>query len=104
MIVSKFFIHQQQNKDAITDQITQVMMQLNEKQQLEIALHPDDLAFVQDKALTFGDAQQVHLKADARLNLGGCIITSEHGVFNASIERQIDNLKQVLLEMKSTHA
>lgn len=102
LIVSKFFIHQQQSKDAITHQITQIVTQLNEKQNLEISLHPHDLALIQQGDMTIDllSCKNLRLKSDDQLRLGGCIITSEHGVFDASIERQIDNLKQVLLKMR----
>jgi len=105
LVTSKFFINQQQNKNAITHQITQVLTQLNEKQNLEIALHPHDLALIQQGEITIDlrSCKNLRLKADDQLRLGGCMITSEHGVFDAGIERQIDNLKQVLLQMKSKH-
>lgn len=105
LIVSKFFIHQQQNKEAITQQIDQVILQLNNKQNLEITLHPHDLALIQQNEIQVNlqDCKNVRLKADENLRLGGCIVNSEHGVFDAGIERQIDNLKQVLLRMKSKH-
>ena len=105
LIVSKFFINQQQNKDAITHQITQILMQLHDKQNLELSLHPHDLALIQQGEINIDlrSCKNIRLKADEHLRLGGCIVTSEHGVFDASIERQIDNLKHVLLQMKSKH-
>ena len=105
LIVSKFFVNQQQSKEASVHQITQVILQLNEKQQLKIALHPSDLALIQqgDIEIDLQDHERIEFIADERLRLGGCIITSEHGVFDAGIERQIEQLKQVLLKMKSQH-
>jgi len=103
LITGKLFIHQQQNKEAITHQITQVIMQLNEKQNLEIVLHPHDLAMIQEGEIKVDlrSCKNLRFKADDNLRLGGCIVNSEHGVFDAGIERQIDNLKQVLLQMRS---
>lgn len=105
LIVSKFFIHQQQNREAIVHQINQVIMQLNEKQHLSVALHPHDLALLKQGEIKFDfkDHQQLQFTADDQLRLGGCIVTSEHGVFDAGIERQIDQLKDILLRMKSQH-
>lgn len=102
LIVSKFFINQQQNKNALAQQITQILTQLNEQQHLEIALHPQDLALMQQGEINIDlrACKNLRFKADAQLRLGGCIITSEHGVFDAGIERQIDNLKHVLLQMR----
>ena len=105
LIASKFFINQQQNKEAISHQITQILTQLNEKQTLEIALHPHDLRLITEGDITIDlrSCKNLRFKADDQLRLGGCVITSEHGVFDAGIERQIDNLKHVLLKMKSKH-
>lgn len=102
LIASKFFISQQQNKNAITHQITGILTQLNQKQHIEITLHPHDLALIRQGELTIDlqNCKHITLKADDNLRLGGCMVTSEHGVFDASIERQIDNLKQVLLQMR----
>ena len=105
LMISKLFIHQQQNKAAIIQQVTQIIDQLNDKQHLNVALHPQDLAFLQAQniSISLQDNQQLAFTADDNVRLGGCIVTCEHGVFDASIERQIDNLKDVLLQMKLNH-
>lgn len=101
-IVSQFFINQQHNKDAINQQITQILTQLNNKQNIELSLHPKDVALLQQGQIKIDVTQckSLRLIADGRLRLGGCLIKSEHGVFDAGIERQVDNLKQVLLHIK----
>ena len=102
LITQRFFIHQQQNKDAITNQITQTLNQLNQKQNIELALHPHDIALLQQGELNidFKPYKNIRITPDETLHLGGCVIRSEHGVFDAGIERQIDSLKQVLLKKK----
>ena len=99
LITSKFFINQQQDKDSIIHQINQILTQLNDKQNLEIALHPHDLAVIQQNEIA--THKNIRLLPDDTLRLGGCIISSDHGVFDAGIERQMDNLKQVLLQMRT---
>lgn len=101
-ITQQFFIQQQQNKEAIAQQITATLNYLNEKQAITLALHPGDLALLQQGQLKvdFSQCKEVRIVGDESLNLGGCRITSEHGVFDASIERQIDCLKQALLQLK----
>lgn len=98
LITQQLFINQQQNKETLVHQITHIMTQLNEKHTIEIALHPNDLALLQDVDLR--QYKNMRILADESLRLGGCIVRSEHGVFDAGIERQIDNLKRVLLQMK----
>lgn len=105
LITQQFFIHQQQNRDSITHQITQVIDQLNNKQNINISLHPRDLALIQQDGIHI-DAQlykNLHLVPDNTLSLGGCLVKSEHGMFDAGIERQIDALKDVLLQLRATH-
>lgn len=101
-IVGQFFVNQQHNKDAIGQQITQIIDQLNHKQNIELSLHPKDLALLQQGQLTIDvrNCKNLRIVADDTLRLGGCLIKSEHGVFDAGIERQIDSLKQVLLQIK----
>lgn len=102
VIAQQFFINQQQNKETIGLQITQTIAQLNDKQNIELSLHPQDLTLLQQGLVTI-DLQQcknLRITPDENLRLGGCIIRSAHGVFDAGIERQIDSLKHVLLQIK----
>ena len=100
MIASQLFITQQHNKNTLIAQVTQIINQLNAKHVIEVRLHPDDLDLIQ--AIERQHDPKIQLRPDDNLRLGGCIVLSEHGTFNASIERQIDNLKQVLLDIKSS--
>ncbi len=102
LIAHKLFINQQQNKESIAHQITQIIAELNNKQNIAIALHPRELALIQQGGIHIDTqaCKNLTLLPDVSLRLGGCIVKSEHGVFDAGIERQIDNLKQVLLHMR----
>lgn len=98
-LVQQLFINQQQNKDTITHQVTQIITQMNNKQTITVSVHPVDLALL---TLDLNQFKHLRVVPDDNLRLGGCIVKSEHGVFDASIERQIDRLKHVLLEMRTT--
>ncbi|CDZ77059.1 Yop proteins translocation protein L [Legionella massiliensis] len=101
-ICQQFFIQQQQSKEAIAQQITAALKHVNDKQNLTLALNPQDLALLQQGELKidFSQCKELRVISDERLNLGGCQIRSEHGLFDAGIEGQIDRLKQVLLQLK----
>ena len=101
-ITQQLFIHQQHNQDTIAQQISWAIEQLNDKQNIELSLHPHDVALLQQGKINIDlqHCKNLRVIPDESLRLGGCIIRSEHGVFDAGIERQIDNLKQVLLQMK----
>jgi flagellar assembly protein FliH len=91
-IIERLFIHQQQDPNILTQQIQHILKQINQQQTIEIKLHPNDIANFNLNYST--------LTPDPSLRLGGCIIKTEQGMFNACIERQIDQLKTVLLEIK----
>ena len=101
-ITAQLFTHQQQDKTAIARQVAQIIEQLNEAQHINVALHPKDWATLKETGFlnTQEHYTQLQFTPDEQLRLGGCVVSSEHGLFDASIERQIDNLKQVLLQMK----
>lgn len=101
-ITQQLFVHQQQNKEALSQQITAALNQINDKQNLTLVLNSQDLALLQQGELKIDLSQckDIGLQADENLQLGGCLIRSEHGFFDASIERQIDRLKQVLLQIR----
>ncbi|MDI9817554.1 MULTISPECIES: FliH/SctL family protein [unclassified Legionella] len=101
-IAQQFFVYQQQNKEAITMQINHALEQVNHKQSITLILHPNDLALLQNNQLKINahQYQDLRITADETIRLGGCLIKSEHGIFDASIERQIDRLKQVLVQIK----
>lgn len=105
LIANKFFITQQKNKESIVHQITQIIDQLNNRQNITIALHPQDLTLLEkgDIQIDIASCENMRLVPDDDLRLGGCIVKSEHGVFDAGIERQIDSLKHVLLQMRGIH-
>lgn len=101
-IAHQLFINQQHSKEAIAQQVNDTLAQLNNKNNIELALHPQDLALLQQGLLKIdlNDCTNLRVLSDEGLRLGGCRIKSEHGVFDASIERQIDNLKEALLKLK----
>lgn len=105
-ISQQFFIHQQQNKEAIAQQISATLNHLNDKQAITLALNPQDLALLQkgELAIDFSQCKDLRINADESLSLGGCRIKTEHGIFDASIERQIDCLKQALLQIKKRYS
>lgn len=100
-IAQQFFIHQQHHRNDIVHHITQALTQLNHKQNIELILHPDDLIYLQENHFDTTPYPGIQMIPDETLRLGGCVIRSEHGVFNASIERQVDSLKRVLLQIKN---
>lgn len=105
-IIESYFIEKALSKGALELQINQILTQINAKQTVELHLHPKDILLLQKEAFHL---QPTHLnglkiKSDERLTLGGCVIKTEHGLFDASLEKQVDRLKQRLLEIRQGRA
>lgn len=101
LITQQYWINQQ-NKNDVALQINQIISKLNDKQHIELHLHPQDIQLLQQGLLHIDSKSCPNLTivADEQLRLGGCIVKSSHGTFDASIERQIDNLKEYLLKIR----
>lgn len=106
LISQQFFIEQQKDSQALSQQINQVLGQLNNKHNVELCLHPQDINALQNGAIQL-DATHLNglkIKSDESLVLGGYVLKTNHGVFDASIEKQIDKLKAVLIQLKNRGA
>lgn len=108
LISKQFFIENSNNQQALSQQINHILTQLNDKQSVELCLHPQEIAALQNGVMQLS-AQHLNglkIKTDESLALGGYVLKTSHGVFDASIEKQIDKLKEVLLQLKQrgTHA
>lgn len=102
LIIQRFFVEQQSNHKAIELQINQILLQINSKQAVELCLHPQEIIALQhgEIQLNASHLNGLQIKSDESLRLGGCVIKTEHGVFDASLEKQIDKLKEALLHMR----
>ncbi|MFI4962450.1 MAG: FliH/SctL family protein [Legionellales bacterium] len=102
LIIQQFFIEQQGDTKALEQQINHILSQINSKETLSLCLHPQDAQALHQGAihLKIGHLKEINITRDSSLVLGGCLIKTEHGLFDASIEKQIDRLKEVLLQMR----
>lgn len=87
--------------------LTQARSALAASPLFTVRLHAQDLATLQGNpdfiARFDGDGQaagKVHWLADARMQLGGCMLDSANGSLDARLETQMQKLKQTLLETR----
>lgn len=101
-ITQQFFIESQKDSAALTQQINQILVQLNNKHTVELCLHPQDIRALQQGTIQLDAAHLngLKIKSDESLLLGGCVVKTNHGVFDASIDKQINQLKEVLIQLK----
>lgn len=103
IISQEYFVEQQRTPEALQAQINQILNQINNEQRIELCLHPEEIKLVQKAniQLNANHLNSLKIKADDSLVLGGCIIKTEHGIFDTSIETRIERLKEYLIEIRS---
>ena len=98
-IVQGYFVEQALNQQLLATQINQLLIQINKQECIELHLHPKDIGALKKGHIQLHTIhEQITIKQDEAMSLGGFIIKTEHGIFNASLEQQINNLKTYLLD------
>jgi flagellar assembly protein FliH len=62
-----------------------------------VRLHPDDYAIVTSGQVTPLSARQVEIRPDPSVARGGCLVESEFGFINASVDAQVDEIARAVL-------
>ena len=62
-----------------------------------VRLHPDDHAVVNAGQVTPLGSRQVEIRADPTVARGGCLVESEFGFINASVDAQVDEIARAVL-------
>ena len=101
-ITQQFFLEKESNPKALELQINQLLTQLNNKQSIELYLHPKEINILQEGLIQLeaSHLNGLKIKSNDSLTLGGYIIKTDHGIFDASIEKQIERLKDFLLQLR----
>lgn len=102
MIIQQYFIDKVSDVTALEQQIKKIISHLNNQQSIELHLHPSDISALQRNNIQFDSIylNKLIVKGDTALSLGGCIVKTEHGIFDASIENQINKLKELLMQIR----
>lgn len=62
-----------------------------------VRLHPDDYAYVTSGQATPLSGRQVEILPDPGVARGGCLVESEFGFINASVDAQVDEIARAVL-------
>lgn len=101
LIAQRYFIAQSIEPKILETQINQLLAQINNQQAIELHLHPKDIPLLQQGLVTLNAAQhKITIKPDESLTLGGFIIKTPHGLFDARLDKQIDKFKQYLMSLR----
>ncbi|RKY72254.1 MAG: hypothetical protein DRQ24_05420 [Candidatus Latescibacterota bacterium] len=90
------------NKEIILNVVRKAIEHLVDKTNLLIKVNPEDLKLVrehrQDWLVLAGGSGNLIVNADPSLRRGDCVIETDSGQVNARIEKQLDVLKQTIVE------
>ncbi|MCD6169371.1 MAG: hypothetical protein J7J76_02320 [Candidatus Latescibacteria bacterium] len=90
------------NKEIILNVVRKAIEHLVDKTNLLIKVNPEDLKLVrehrQDWLVLAGGSGNLIVDADPSLRRGDCVIETDSGQVNARIEKQLDVLKQTIVE------
>ena len=87
--------------------VREALLRVVNQKHVTLYVHPDQVRHVREKVSTmlshFHEVGYVNVMADIRLTSGGCILETEVGIIDASIDSQLDALKQAMVKQLSEH-
>lgn len=91
-----------QNRDILTAVVRHAIAGLSERDEITVRLNPDDYALVttgRENLLNNELAsERLHIKPDPSVQSGFCLVDTEMGTINASVDAQLDEIYRRLLE------
>jgi flagellar assembly protein FliH len=106
MVARKVILREvSQNRDILSAVVQNAISGLSERDEITIRLNPDDYALVtsgrEDILSKELASERLHLKPDTTVLSGCCLIDTEMGTINASIDAQLDEIFRRLLEERT---
>ncbi|HGS5725901.1 TPA: SctL family type III secretion system stator protein VscL [Vibrio parahaemolyticus] len=91
--------------DTTISVVREALQLVSNQKQVILHVHPEQVVDVREKVAgvlsDFPEVGYVDVVADARLKNGGCILETEVGIIDASIDGQIQALKQAIVKQLS---
>jgi flagellar assembly protein FliH len=82
------------NREAVKAILDDVLDEMQSDEQLSVRLSPEDLKFLEELQQKSGDKieslERVKFIADEAVKPGGCLIESEYGTVDATIEERVE--------------
>jgi flagellar assembly protein FliH len=86
------------NPRVVEGAIYQALALIGEHVAVEVRVHPSDAAVARDICDRLHHAPRATVVEDATVSRGGCVISTEFGEVDATIEAQLRRLREILLE------
>ena len=91
--------------DTTASVVREALQLVSNQKQVILHVHPEQVTEVREKVSSilsdFPEVGYVEVIADARLKNGGCILETEVGIIDASIDGQLQALKQAITKQLS---
>jgi len=89
------------NEDVILNTLKNSLQAAIKSDEFFVKIHPDDFAMVSENKQKFIAAisglQNIHFEADPAITRGGCLVESTLGKVDATIDAQLEEIRQHLL-------
>lgn len=91
----------EQNPDIIISLVKEALELIGDADSVKILVHPQDFEMLMNERIRLVDpgTTSLNLQADALITSGGCLLESDVGVIDATMETRVANLKNALLEV-----
>ena len=88
------------NRETIVDVLRNALEQVGGSEILEIRLNPSDLQVIQNASRSLRDlkGENASLEGDNAVNSGGCLIKTDFGCVDATIDHQLEAVTEALRE------
>lgn len=91
--------------DITASAVREALQLVSNQKQVILHVHPDQVTEVRERVSSilsdFPEVGYVEVISDARLKHGGCILETEVGIIDASIDGQLQALKQAMVKQLS---
>ncbi len=92
-------------ESEVLNTIDKCLHEILDKSKLRIRVHPAAAGYVKDHIDQLANLDSINstisVEPDSRISAGGCVIETDSGSADATLESQLDELKQSLLKLDS---
>ncbi len=82
------------NAEMVSAVVREAVSQVEDKTEITVLLHPDDLALLEPPA----DDRAIHYRSSPEISRGGCMVQTRFGLADARRETKFDQIKKAVRE------
>jgi len=107
LVARKVIIHEvTQNRSILTGVVHNAIAELSDRQEITVHINPDDYLLVtsgrDDSLLKDLRSEHLSIKPDHSVESGFCLVDTEIGTIDASLDGQLDQIYRSLIEQRAT--